>query len=186
MKYSFAVATLLALQVQDAVAFAPSSILKVPLTQRSAIVDPSIFADVHQHVDSIASMFSSLSLADGSGLPDGAVVAGLAGVSDAAVVADGSILADGARVVSAAGAAAEITKNDNGWFGFLEAPIEFLLQGIHTSLVGVGMNANAWGLTILTMTTVIKLATYPLTKQQLGSTQKMQVRLHMMSSILNG
>jgi len=174
MKYSFAVATLLALQVQDAVAFAPSSILKVPLTQRSAIVDPSIFADVHQHVDSIASMFSSLSLADGSGLPDGAVVAGLAGVSDAAVVADGSILADGARVVSAAGAAAEITKNDNGWFGFLEAPIEFLLQGIHTSLVGVGMNANAWGLTILTMTTVIKLPTYPLTKQQLGSTQKMQ------------
>lgn len=153
MKYSFAIATVVALQVQNTIAFAPSSVVKVPSTQRSAFVDPSIFADVHHHVDSLSSMLSSMTLADGTDLADGAVV------------------------VDAAGAAAEIVKNDNGWFGFLEGPIESLLQGIHTGLVGAGMKANTWGLTILAMTTLIKLATYPLTRQQLGSTQKMQVRL---------
>jgi len=68
----------------------------------------------------------------------------------------------------------EVAKSDNGWFGFLEGPIEFLLQGIHTGLVNVGMSADAWGLTIIAMTVIIKLVTFPLTKTQLESTNKMQ------------
>jgi YidC/Oxa1 family membrane protein insertase len=76
----------------------------------------------------------------------------------------------------AAEATAEVAKNDNGWFGFLEGPIEFILKGIHATLVGMGMNEDAWGVTIIAMTTLIKLATYPLTKSQLESTNKMQVR----------
>ena len=75
----------------------------------------------------------------------------------------------------AAEATAEVAKNDNGWFGFLEGPIEFILKGIHATLVGMGMNEDAWGVTIIAMTTLIKLATYPLTKSQLESTNKMQV-----------
>lgn len=140
MKYSFAVASLVSIQAfQSTVAFAPSSIIRTqPLTQRSAIFDPSILADAHQHLDSLSNVFSSMSLAD------------------------------------AADAAATAAKDDNGWFGFLEGPIEFILGLIHQALVGVGMDADAWGLTIIVMTVIIKLATYPLTKQQLESTNKMQ------------
>lgn len=69
----------------------------------------------------------------------------------------------------------EVAKSDNGWFGFLTGPTELLLQGIHSMLVTVGMSADAWGLTIIVMTIVIKLATFPLTKTQLESTNKMQV-----------
>lgn len=74
----------------------------------------------------------------------------------------------------AADATTQVAKDDNGWFGFLEGPIEFLLKGIHATLVGMGMNEDAWGVTIIAMTTLIKLATYPLTKSQLESTNKMQ------------
>lgn len=149
MKFSIASTSLLLAQVQNTVAFVPSaSITKVPVTQRTAILDPSIFADAHQHVDTLSSIFSSINLAD---------------AADA--------------VAASADAAAEVAKDDNGWFGFLEGPIEFLLGAIHSTLVGVGMNEDAWGVTIIAMTSIIKLATYPLTKQQLESTNKMQVSL---------
>jgi YidC/Oxa1 family membrane protein insertase len=105
------------------------------------MVDPSVFSDVHQHIDTLSNVFSSLNLAD------------------------------------AAETAATAAKDDNGWFGFLEGPIEFLLGLIHQGLVGVGMDADAWGSTIIAMTVIIKLVTYPLTKQQLESTNKMQVSL---------
>jgi len=62
----------------------------------------------------------------------------------------------------------------NGWFGFLEAPIEGLLQLCHSSLVSMGMSQNSWGISILLMTTLIKVLTFPLTKTQLESTNKMQ------------
>jgi YidC/Oxa1 family membrane protein insertase len=38
----------------------------------------------------------------------------------------------------------------------------------------MGMSADAWGVSIIAMTIVIKLVTFPLTKQQLESTNKMQ------------
>jgi len=68
----------------------------------------------------------------------------------------------------------DAASQDNGWFGFLTGPIEFLLQVIHQIFNSVGLDANSWGLSIIAMTIVIKLVTYPLTKQQLESTTKMQ------------
>lgn len=68
----------------------------------------------------------------------------------------------------------EAAKSDNGWFGFLTTPIELLLQAIHAALVSVGLSADAWGVTIIAMTLLIKLGTFPLTKTQLESTNKMQ------------
>jgi hypothetical protein len=148
MKYSYSFAAaavsllLVTLSIQNALAFAPSSIVRAPkLTQISAVLDPSgLTADIQQHIDSLSSAISSINLAD------------------------------------AADAAATASQDDNGWFGFLEGPIEFFLGLIHQGLVGVGMDADAWGLTIIAMTVIIKVLTYPLTKQQLESTNKMQVR----------
>jgi YidC/Oxa1 family membrane protein insertase len=70
---------------------------------------------------------------------------------------------------------AAATGTDNGWFGILTGPIESLLELIHSSLVGVGFKENAWGVSIIAMTVIIKLLTFPLTKTQLESTNKMQV-----------
>jgi len=81
-------------------------------------------------------------------------------------------LSDPSAVQPAVDAAAD--SSGGGWLGFLAGPIEFLLQIIHSLLVTVGMDANAWGVSIIVMTLVIKLVTYPLTKSQLESTNKMQ------------
>lgn len=74
---------------------------------------------------------------------------------------------------------------DNGWFGFLTGPIEFLLQVLHQIFNGVGLEANSWGLSIIAMTVFIKLVTYPLTKQQLESTTKMQTLQPVIKNIQN-
>jgi hypothetical protein len=72
----------------------------------------------------------------------------------------------------------EVTKQDPGWFGFLTEPIALLLQAIHTGLGAAGMSANSWGVSIVTLTVLIKVLTFPLTKTQLESTNKMQVRTY--------
>ena len=72
-------------------------------------------------------------------------------------------------------AADAAAQSGNGWFGFLTGPIEGLLQVIHDLLVGVGVKDNAWGITIIFITLLIKVVTFPLTKTQLESTNKMQV-----------
>jgi hypothetical protein len=159
-------AALLAFQVQNTLGFAPAAFTKTPITQRPAIVDPSIFADAHQHIDTAASFFSSLNIADASDLVDAAIAPA---VTDA-VATNGAAAADAVAATADPG---------NGWFGFLEGPIENLLQIIHTTLVGLGMSADAWGVTIIAMTSMIKLATYPLTASQLKSTTKMQVSVDM-------
>jgi YidC/Oxa1 family membrane protein insertase len=148
-----------------AAAFAPpaSSSSRRPLAPSSkstsklsaAIVDPS---SLLQHVDSLQHVLSSMALAD---LDSDAV-------ADAAAIAASSGGA-GAMIAPAADAG-------NGWFGFLTLPIEFLLQLIHSTLANVGLSSNAWGVSIIGMTVVIKLLTFPLTKSQLESTNKMQVR----------
>lgn len=68
----------------------------------------------------------------------------------------------------------ETAKNDNGWFGFLTGPIEGLLRIIHSGLNLAGLEANSWGISIIALTALIKLLTFPLTKQQLESTTKLQ------------
>ena len=113
---------------------------------RSFGMDPHFFHDLPVQIQSFQESFSTISLSD---------------AMDAAM--------DAGAVVD------EAAKSDNGWFGFLTTPIELLLQAIHAALVAVGLSADAWGVTIIAMTLLIKLGTFPLTKTQLESTNKMQV-----------
>ena len=132
---------------------APSS--KSTSKLSAAIVDPS---SLLQHVDSLQHVLSSMALAD----------------------LDSDAVADAAAIAASSGGAGAMTAPaadaGNGWFGFLTLPIEFLLQLIHSTLANVGLSSNAWGVSIIGMTVVIKLLTFPLTKSQLESTNKMQVR----------
>lgn len=73
-----------------------------------------------------------------------------------------------------AGDVAEAAKSNNGWFGFMTGPTMAFLQLIHAGLVAVGLDSNSWGISIIFLTLTIKLLTFPLTKSQLESTQKMQ------------
>ena len=148
---------ILALSSSVADAFAPPTFFR-PTSKLSA-VDPSSFHDLPQHVDSLHHFFSSITLAD---LDVDAVSSAAAPVVDAAP--DAAMAADAA----AAG-------QQNGWFGFLTLPIESLLKFIHVALTSMGVSANAWGVSIIAMTVVIKALTFPLTKSQLESTNKMQV-----------
>ena len=130
----------------------------------SLTTDPTLLLhDVPQHVDTLQHFFSSLTLADMD----------VNAMSSALDAAPGG--PDAAAAVTSAAAAADTT-NNGGWFGFLTLPIESLLQFLHGTLSGVGL-VNAWGVSIILMTMVIKLATFPLTKTQLEGTNKMQVSL---------
>ena len=148
-------AIVLATVVTSAVAFtAPQSVRRS--STRLAAIDPfASAADLPQHVDALSQFFSSLTVADLD------VDAAASAASDAAAAA--------APVADAA------AQQGNGWFGFLAAPIEGLLKLIHVGLTGMGMSADSWGISIIAMTVVIKLLTFPLTKSQLESTNKMQV-----------
>jgi len=153
MKSTLATLTLLTLHAQTSLAFTPTAFTRSTLndvrtsssTQRSAI-DPSVFTDISHNVDTIQSFFSTISLSD----------------------AAEAVAANAGDVVEAA------PDPGNGWFGFLEGPIELSLTTVHSGLVSLGLSGNAWGLSIITITSVIKLLTYPLTAQQLQSTGKMQ------------
>ena len=126
---------------------------------RLAAIDPFASAtDLPQHVDALSQFFSSLTVADLD--------------VDAAASAASDVAAAAAPAADVADAAAQ---QGNGWFGFLAAPIEGLLKVIHIALTSMGMSADAWGISIIAMTVVIKLLTFPLTKSQLESTNKMQV-----------
>lgn len=149
---------ILALVSSVADAFAPPTSIFRPTSKLSA-VDPSTLHDLPQHVDSLHHFFSSITLAD---LDVDAVSSAAAPVVDAAP--------DAAMAADAAAAAGQ----QNGWFGFLTLPIESLLKFIHVALVSMGIT-NAWGVSIISMTVVIKALTFPLTKSQLESTNKMQV-----------
>ena len=141
------------LLVAGAQAFAPSRFGGRAGTARAfGGLDHAAFQDLPHHIHSLQNAFSTLNLAD--------AVADMP-IPDAAV-------ADSVLEASTAG-------SGNGWFGFLEAPIEQTLQLCHSALVSMGLTENSWGVSILLMTTLIKLLTFPLTKTQLESTNKMQV-----------
>lgn len=137
-------------------AFAPAvgrstATIRPSQTARSFGVDPSSFHDISQHVDTFRDAFTSISLSD-------AVETAASNVAD--VAAD----------------TADAAAKGNGWFGFLVGPIEGLLFLIHSAVSAVGGESNAWGISIVLLTILIKLLTFPLTKTQLESTNKMQVR----------
>lgn len=155
----FAVAALL---IAGAHAFAPVRFGARLGTARSFGADPNMFSDLHHlpsQVDTLQNAFSTFNLADALDVP--------AAAADAADAAASGLAEPAGEVADAA--------VKSGWFGFLTGPIESLLQVIHAVLVGMGFSENSWGVSILFMTAVIKLLTFPLTKTQLESTNKMQV-----------
>ena len=115
--------------------------------------------------------FSSFTLADAvEGTTD--VVTG---VSDAASDVVAGVSGAASDVMDVAGDVVDaVPTQDNGWFGFLTGPIEGVLEFIHTASVSLGLDANAWGISIIVLTLMIKVLTFPLTKSQLESTSKMQ------------
>jgi YidC/Oxa1 family membrane protein insertase len=152
VKMRFAVSRVVVGLFGVADAFAPSSNFGTHRrnTARSLGLDPSsLLQELPNHVQSLHHALTSISLSDGMDV---------AGFMD-----------------SAAPAAAEVEAVDNGWFGFLTGPTMGLLQLIHGGLVSVGVSADSWGVSIIALTILIKIVTFPLTKTQLESTNKMQV-----------
>lgn len=152
MKLQLVSALLSTISVADA--FAPVGRFGVAATSgtaRSFGLNPSSFQDLHQHVDSFRDAFTSLTLSDVDVDPSAVMDAATEGASTAV---------------------------KSGWFGFLTAPIEGLLVLIHSSMVAMGVTSNAWGLSIILLTLLVKAVTFPLTKTQLESTNKMQVCFH--------
>jgi YidC/Oxa1 family membrane protein insertase len=149
--------SLLVAAVGSASAFAPAKFATRPQTARSFGVDPSMFHDLPNHVQSLQDAFSTLSLSDAMEATADALQA--------------------TPFPAAAGDAAVAAADTNGGFGFLTGPITGLLQIIHGGIVGIAGSANAWGISIIVLTLLIKAITFPLTKTQLESTNKMQVRM---------
>lgn len=153
MKLQVIPALLLILSGADA--FAPvgrfgTHVVAPSRTARSFGLDPSSFQDLSQHVDAFRDAFTSLTLSD--------------------VDLDPSAILDAASTTDTAAAA-----SSGGWFGFLTGPIQGLLELIHSSMVAMGVSSNAWGISIILLTILVKAVTFPLTKTQLESTNKMQV-----------
>jgi len=87
-------------------------------------------------------------------------------------LADAVLLPDSAA--GAAATAATAAAEEPGLFEYVFVkPFEACITGIHGGLASVGI-AQAWGPSIILFTLVLKAATFPLTKQQIESTSKMQ------------
>jgi len=173
MKTSIACLVIAVASTRYVDAFAPTafgrpSALSAPRSSSSSsslkMADPVSFIDaLSSNVDSHAIFSSFTSLADELG--------------DVVQSAADAAVATGADVVTAVDGVvdpAAVADPGNGWFGFLAGPIELVLEAIHNALVGVGVSANAWGVSILIVTVIVKLLTFPLTKAQMESTMKMQ------------
>lgn len=83
-------------------------------------------------------------------------------------LADAAVAADPA----ASSADAAVQKN-NGWFGFISDGMEFVLKVLKDGLAAVHV-PYSYGFAIILLTVIVKVATYPLTKQQVESTLAMQ------------
>ena len=162
MKFSLGcMPLLLALLEVNVGAFAPVGLSGRQSTANGfSPMDTSNLQDLPHHIQSLQDVMSTFSVAD---LDPAAITNGVAEVVQAV---DPS---------GAAGDVVEVAKNSNGWFGFLTGPTMAFLELIHTGLVSVGLDSNSWGVSIIALTLSIKLLTFPLTKAQLESTQKMQV-----------
>eukprot|EP00567_Pseudictyota_dubia_P018500 CAMPEP_0197433748 /NCGR_PEP_ID=MMETSP1175-20131217/1573_1 /TAXON_ID=1003142 /ORGANISM="Triceratium dubium, Strain CCMP147" /LENGTH=443 /DNA_ID=CAMNT_0042962227 /DNA_START=62 /DNA_END=1393 /DNA_ORIENTATION=+ len=167
----------LALSAAPAAAFAPAA-----FTRKSGVsgrnpsrlgmaVDPSSLHDVFASTSHFLSDISAV--VDASTAAAGDAVSQVTDAISSGAV-DNVAASVGTAAAPAANAAAEAAQ-DNGWFGFLTGPIEGLLGIIHNVLVAMGVSQDAWGVSIVAMTVFIKIITYPLTRQQLESTNKMQV-----------
>ncbi|XVF68733.1 hypothetical protein PTKIN_Ptkin11bG0025300 [Pterospermum kingtungense] len=79
-------------------------------------------------------------------------------------------LADAAVATDPAAAAAQ---KNGGWFGFISESMEFVLKVLKDGLSAFHV-PYAYGFAIILLTVIVKVATFPLTKQQVESTLAMQ------------
>lgn len=83
-------------------------------------------------------------------------------------------LSDAAAAVGdAAPAVAEVAKKNGGFFGAFASAFETFLKVLDQGIEKVGI-PYSYGFAIITLTVLVKLATYPLTKKQVESTLSMQ------------
>ncbi|PON58952.1 Membrane insertase [Parasponia andersonii] len=90
-------------------------------------------------------------------------------LADAAVAGAGDSIASGGADDAAAAAA----QKNGGWFGFISEGMEFVLKILKDGLSAVHV-PYAYGFAIILLTVIVKIATLPLTKQQVESTLAMQ------------
>ena len=143
----------------------PTRLSVVPSVVDVVVPSFHLVHDLPAHIDSIHRVLSFSSSSSSIALAD----------LDADAIADAAAIAASSSSVVAPTTTA-VADPGNGWFGFLTLPIEYLLQLIHSALATMGVSSNAWGVSIIAMTVVIKGLTFPLTRSQLESTNKMQVR----------
>jgi YidC/Oxa1 family membrane protein insertase len=151
----------LLLHMTSVSAFVPSARRSVKSPSALSFgLDPSHFVDVIQQFTASSSLMLSDAIDTVSSAADAVTSASVSTTIDS--------VTNSADVVDAA---AKTT--DYGWFGFLTIPIEGLLKIIHSMIAATG-TPNSWGVSIIVLTLFIKLVTFPLTKTQLESTNKMQ------------
>lgn len=147
-------------QVGRTTAFAPVGFSGASMQSTARFFSPIDSSNLHEipnQIQSLHDAFSTLNIAD---------------LDSAGAIASVAQSVDPSGAIGEV--ATEAAKSNNGWFGFLTVPTMAFLQLIHTGLMSVGLDNNSWGVSIIVLTLSIKLLTFPLTKAQLGSTQKMQ------------
>jgi YidC/Oxa1 family membrane protein insertase len=134
-------------------------------------IDPSHFVDTIQQFASSSMLLSDAvdTITASSDVVTNAAAAAVDVVTNSVDVVTNSA----AAVVDTAATATTVAPTDYGWFGFLTIPIEGVLQIIHNGIASTG-STNSWGVSIIVLTLLIKALTFPLTKTQLESTNKMQ------------
>ncbi|KAI3682440.1 hypothetical protein L1987_82420 [Smallanthus sonchifolius] len=87
-------------------------------------------------------------------------------------LADAAVAVDSAASASADSAATTVQKS-GGWFGFISDAMEVVLKVLKDGLSAVHV-PYSYGFAIILLTVIVKVATLPLTKQQVESTLAMQ------------
>ncbi|XP_022158906.1 inner membrane protein PPF-1, chloroplastic [Momordica charantia] len=89
-------------------------------------------------------------------------------------IADAAVAVDSAVSGGAASTSADTAVQKNGgWFGFISEAMEVVLKVLKDGLTAVHV-PYSYGFAIILLTVIVKIATFPLTKQQVESTLAMQ------------
>ncbi|KAJ9543609.1 hypothetical protein OSB04_023316 [Centaurea solstitialis] len=88
-------------------------------------------------------------------------------------LADAAVAVDSAASASGDSAAASTVQKSGGWFGFISDAMEVVLKILKDGLATVHV-PYSYGFAIILLTVLVKVATLPLTKQQVESTLAMQ------------
>ncbi|XP_071721296.1 inner membrane protein ALBINO3, chloroplastic-like [Rutidosis leptorrhynchoides] len=88
-------------------------------------------------------------------------------------LADAAVAVDSSASVSGDSTVTTTVQKSGGWFGFISDAMEVVLKVLKDGLTAVHV-PYAYGFAIILLTVLVKLATLPLTKQQVESTLAMQ------------